>query len=81
MVSKLLPFMTGRLNPRIIESTQCLNQSSNQASNYKTTSPWESKCGTAKLQCTMAYLNYTAQDFASSLENRRPGVLPNPCYG
>ena len=29
----------------------------------------------------MAYLNYTAQDFASSLENRRPGVLPNPCYG
>ena len=29
---------------------------------------------------TMAYLNYTAQDFASSLENRRPRVLPNPCY-
>ena len=28
----------------------------------------------------MAYLNYTAQDFASSLENRRPGVLPNPYY-
>ena len=28
----------------------------------------------------MAFLNYTAQDFASSLENRRPGVLPNPCY-
>ena len=28
----------------------------------------------------MAYLNYTAQDFASSLENISPLVLPYPCY-
>ena len=30
MVSKLLTFITGRLNPWIIESTHCLNQSSKQ---------------------------------------------------
>ena len=31
MVSKLLTFITGRLNPWIIESTHGLKQSSNQA--------------------------------------------------
>ena len=31
MVSKLLTFITGRLNPGIIESTCGFNQSSNQA--------------------------------------------------
>ena len=44
----------------------------------RTLADWITEWQECKLP--MAYLNYTAQDFASSLENRRPGVLPNPCY-